>query len=81
MGRRWRRRVRKAEREQEPEAVGRCPGGEDADPVVVDLIDLARPPLKLVPLENLLPSVTTSERDAGVGGAAGAHADVPPISE
>lgn len=42
----------------------RCPGEGGAE--VVDLIDLARPPLKLVPLENLLPPSARTGPDATV---------------
>ena len=75
MARRWRRRTRGAAPAprlvQAPGASDRCDGHTDRDPSVpdpsvVDLIDLARPPLKLVPLENLLPSTAPTDPDTEV---------------
>jgi len=62
-GRRWwaRRNAASAGRQG---AEPRCPDKDDAE--VVDLTDLARPPLKLVPLENLLPPSARTGPDATV---------------
>ncbi len=62
MGRRWHWTRRsaaagKVRARQAPQR--RCPEEDEAR--LVDLIDLARPPRKLVPLENLLPPEPTVE--------------------
>ena len=70
MARRWRRRSRGTApapgRAQGRQASDLCDGSTDGDPSFVDLIDLARPPLKLVPLENLLPSTAAAASDIEV---------------
>gem|GEM_PF-6826310 len=73
MARRWRRRSRSTApagiHDRQRRAAGRCDQSADGDPAVVDLIDLTRPPLKLVPLENLLPSTTALGSDTEVSDA------------